>query len=111
MPGVNLVKNYLKIVLPTAFILISMISLFNLISAMNGVSVEKHFANENPVIIFTPNETRSDILVFVAHGFAGSASLMKSIALSLAKTGHRTLTFDFLGHGRHSLPYSGDIMT
>ena len=111
IPGVNLVKKYLKIIILALFILISIVSALNLIKAESGLSVEKQVANETPTIIFTPEETRSDILVFVAHGFAGSTSLMKSLALSLAKTGHKTVTFDFLGHGRHSLPYYGDIMT
>ena len=34
---------------------------------------------------------------------------MKSIALSLANTGY-VITFDFLGHGRHSQAYSGNIL-
>ena len=34
---------------------------------------------------------------------------MKSIAISLANTGYKTVTYDFLGHGRHSKPYSGSI--
>ena len=111
MSGVNLAKNYLKITLPIALICVSIVATFNLIEARSGVRVETQLANETPVIMFTPDKIRSDILVFVAHGFAGSATLMQSIALSVAKTGHRTFTFDFLGHGRHSLPYSGDIMT
>ena len=34
---------------------------------------------------------------------------MRSLAVSLAKDGHTTVRFDFLGHGRNSTPFFGDI--
>ena len=36
---------------------------------------------------------------------------MRPIAVALAEAGYLTVRFDFLGHGRHPLPYSGDITT
>ena len=38
------------------------------------------------------------------------ASGFSTIALSLANSGYKTITFDFLGHGRHFEAYSGNIV-
>ena len=92
-------------------VLFGSICFFKLIELESSILVKKEIIDNTPTISFLPSEENSDLLVFVAHGFAGSASFMKPIAISLAKTGHHTITFDFLGHGRHLLPYSGNIMT
>jgi hypothetical protein len=47
--------------------------------------------------------------VVIAHGFAGSRQMMQAYALSLARAGYRAYAFDFYGHGRHSVPMSGDV--
>ncbi|MEM9043358.1 MAG: alpha/beta fold hydrolase [Pseudomonadota bacterium] len=47
--------------------------------------------------------------VVIAHGFAGSRQLMQPFAVTLAMNGYRTISFDFLGHGRNSAPLAGDI--
>ncbi|MEL6978211.1 MAG: alpha/beta fold hydrolase [Pseudomonadota bacterium] len=48
-------------------------------------------------------------VIVIAHGFAGSRQLMAPFALSLARSGFIALSFDFLGHGRHRAPMTGDI--
>ena len=97
-------------ILSLFFLLLLLLSLLNLSKLDQEISIKKQTINETPVTIFEPKKDKIDnILVFVAHGFAGSSSFMKSIAISLANTGYKTITYDFLGHGRHSKPYSGSI--
>ena len=47
--------------------------------------------------------------VVIAHGFAGSQQMMQGYALPLARAGYRVYAFEFLGHGRHTQPMSGDV--
>ncbi|MCY4201204.1 MAG: alpha/beta hydrolase [Aestuariivita sp.] len=47
--------------------------------------------------------------VIVGHGFAGSRQFMRAYCLAIARAGYRVVTFDFLGHGQHPLPMSGDV--
>ena len=44
-----------------------------------------------------------------AHGFAGSRTLMSPFAVALARNGYLAITFDFVGHGEHPLPMTGDV--
>ena len=48
-------------------------------------------------------------VVGVAHGFAGSRQMMQAYSNDLARAGYRVWAFDFLGHGRHPVPMSGDV--
>ncbi|MCC1491034.1 alpha/beta hydrolase [Cognatishimia sp. F0-27] len=48
-------------------------------------------------------------VVVVAHGFAGSRQMMRGYTEVLAQAGYDTWAFDFLGHGRHEIPMSGDV--
>ena len=90
-------------ILSLFFLLLLLLSLLNLSKLDQEISIKKQTINETPVTIFEPKKDKIDnILVFIAHGFAGSSS-------SLANTGYKTITYDFLGHGRHSKPYSGSI--
>ena len=50
-------------------------------------------------------------LVFIAHGYAGSSSFMRPIAIAIAQTGYTAIRFDFLGHGKHKLPYYSDLIS
>jgi dienelactone hydrolase len=56
--------------------------------------------------------TRSPVAV-VAHGFAGSAQLMDSIGIGLARAGYATVLLDFTGHGTNGerLPLDGTSPT
>jgi dienelactone hydrolase len=56
--------------------------------------------------------TRSPVAV-VAHGFAGSAQLMDSIGVGLARAGYATVLLDFTGHGTNGerLPLDGTSPT
>ena len=71
----------------------------------------KEFVGKTPVTLTFKDNIKTKGIVFLAHGFAGSTSFMRPIAVALAEAGYLTVRFDFLGHGRHPLPYSGDITT
>jgi pimeloyl-ACP methyl ester carboxylesterase len=71
----------------------------------------KEFVQDTPITLTFKEGKDHKGIVFLAHGFAGSTSFMRPIAVALAEAGYLTVRFDFLGHGRHPLPYSGDITT
>lgn len=48
-------------------------------------------------------------IVIMAHGFAGSQQMMQGYAVVLAQAGYTVFTFDFEGHGRNTIPMSGDV--
>jgi dienelactone hydrolase len=62
-----------------------------------------------PVTIFNPSDLGRRPVVVIAHGFAGSQQLMRSIAATLARNGYIAITFDFSGHGRNVRPMQGGI--
>ena len=104
-------SQYIKFFLLSIFSLLGIFSFINLSKLNDDIIIKHDKINNSPITIFEPSSDKNNkIIIFIAHGFAGSSSFMKSIALSLANTGYKTVTFDFLGHGRHSKPYSGDIM-
>ena len=74
-----------------------------------GIETFHEVVEQSPIIITTPLDSIKGI-IFIAHGYAGSTSLMSPIAVSLAKAGYKTVRFDFFGHGRHPLPYYGSII-
>ena len=76
-----------------------------------NVTNVKEFVGNTPITLTFKDTKKTNGIVFLAHGFAGSTSFMRSIAVALAEAGYLTIRFDFLGHGRHQLPYSGDITT
>ena len=77
----------------------------------NNLTSVKEFVGNTPVTLTFKDNAATSGIVFLAHGFAGSTSFMRPIAVALAEAGYLTVRFDFLGHGRHPLPYSGDITT
>ena len=71
----------------------------------------REFVGDTPITLTFKDNRKTKGIVFLAHGFAGSTSFMRPIAVALAEAGYLTVRFDFLGHGRHPSPYSGDITT
>lgn len=84
------------------------LALWQLERARQGLQIESLIAADSPV-------TRAALpgadgpLVIVAHGFAGSRQMMQGYALPLARAGYRVWSFDFQGHGRNTVPMSGDV--
>ncbi len=83
-------------------------SVWVLESARSQVTVSSFKIGETPVTAFTGPDAEGPPII-VAHGFAGSSQMMQGYALPLAQAGYRVYVFDFLGHGRHSVPMSGDV--
>ena len=65
-----------------------------------------------PAIVYEPDHVRgSDAarlpVLVLSHGFAGSGSLLGSLARSLARQGFAVITFDSRGHGHNRRPFEG----
>lgn len=76
-------------------------------SARWGVDMAEMRVGETPVTYMT--DGRDGPVVVLAHGFAGSRQMMQGYGLVLAQAGYRVYAFDFLGHGQHPAPMSGDV--
>lgn len=90
-----------------AGIIIAM-SLWVLSSAREGVEITQRSLGQTPITEYAMANAAGPMVV-VAHGFAGSQQMMQGYALPLARAGYRVVAFEFLGHGRHPLPMSGDV--
>ena len=104
-------KNYTFKALCLLLVLLIIFSFGKLKLSEENLINEKDYVNNTPVSLTFKDNTEANGIVFLAHGFAGSTSFMRPIAVALAEAGYLTVRFDFLGHGRHRLPYSGDITT
>lgn len=83
-------------------------ALFVLESARWGVGISQFAIGDTPVTAYARPGADGPPVV-IAHGFAGSRQMMAGYALPLARAGYRVYAFDFLGHGRHTAPMSGDV--
>ncbi len=104
-------KNSIYKVFCLILILIALFAFWKLNFAERNLTSVREFVNKTPVTLTFKDNIKTKGIVFLAHGFAGSTSFMRPIAVALAEAGYLTVRFDFLGHGRHPLPYSGDITT
>lgn len=84
------------------------LSVLRLEGARSGLDIARFAVGPTPVTAYALPGSDGPAVV-VAHGFAGSRQLMEAYALTLARAGYRVLSFDFEGHGRHSLPMGGDV--
>jgi hypothetical protein len=85
-------------------------SLLQLGDAARGVTTENASVDGTPLTLYRAEGRRGPLpVVVISHGFAGSQELMQSFALTLARRGYLAATFDYLGHGRHPQPLSGDV--
>lgn len=83
-------------------------SLVVLEKARQDINFTRLEVGETPIIHYAKAGADGPVVV-IAHGFAGSQQMMQGYALPLARAGYRVYAFDFLGHGRHTLPMSGDV--
>ncbi len=104
-------KNTIYKVFCLLLILIALFAFWKLDFTERNLTSVKEFVNKTPVTLTFKDNLKTKGIVFLAHGFAGSTSFMRPIAVALAEAGYLTVRFDFFGHGRHPLPYSGDITT
>jgi dienelactone hydrolase len=84
-------------------------ALVNLREARSGVATERVAIDNIPATIYRDPDAGKAPVVVIAHGFAGSETLMHSFAYTFARNGLIAITFDFAGHGRNPKPLTGDI--
>ncbi len=94
-------KNALQLMFGISFILISTWQIF---TAQADLDIIKLHNSNPPITIITPSDANpaSRPTVLIAHGFAGSSTIMRGFALTLAHAGYTTLSWDFQGHGENS---------
>ncbi|QFT82456.1 Alpha/beta hydrolase family protein [Roseovarius sp. THAF27] len=90
-----------------AALLLGAWALWTLEAARGGVEIDEMRVGPTPVTIWGAENTGPAVVM--AHGFAGSRQMMQGYGLVLAQAGYRVYAFDFLGHGRHPQPMSGDV--
>ena len=83
-------------------------ALYVLEAARAGVSITQMQVGDTPITSYVAPGADGPAVV-IAHGFAGSRQMMQGYALPLAQAGYHVHAFDFMGHGRHTLPMSGDV--
>jgi len=84
------------------------LALWQLESQRVGLEITTQTVGETPVTRIAQPGSDGPVVV-VAHGFAGSRQMMQAYGHDLARAGYRVWAFDFLGHGRHPVPMSGDV--
>ncbi|MEM6577940.1 MAG: alpha/beta fold hydrolase [Pseudomonadota bacterium] len=82
-------------------------ALWVLEGARAGLSYEALSVGTTPVKKISDGSGGPDVVL--AHGFAGSQQMMLGYADHLARAGYTVFTFDFEGHGRNTVPMSGDV--
>lgn len=89
-------------------LVVVVLSLFVLESARQGIVITRLTVGDTPVTSYARADADGPAVV-VAHGFAGSQQMMQGYVLPLAQAGYRVYAFEFLGHGRNTVPMSGDV--
>ncbi|MEM6355654.1 MAG: alpha/beta hydrolase [Pseudomonadota bacterium] len=104
-------KNALSVIVGLLGAVAAGWALWVLESGRDGLSFEDRVIEGTPARVIRPAENDGPApAVVVAHGFAGAKELMEPFAVSLARAGYVTLSFDFEGHGSHPLPLPGMIL-
>ena len=84
-----------------------------LVDARGAVTAEPLRIGDTPATVFRPapgnGVAPTPPVVVVAHGFAGSKTLMAPFSQALAKNGYVAVAFDFYGHGENPQPLAGDV--
>lgn len=95
---------------PFIAIFVILLSLAVLEMARSGITITRFDVGQTPVTAYE-NPAADGPVVIIAHGFAGSQQMMQGYALPLAQAGYRVFVFEFQGHGRNTVPMSGDVTT
>ena len=96
-------KNVILLGVGLVFIFLAV---WQIAAAQRGLKVINLHTSNPPVTIITPADAApaSRPTILIAHGFAGSAVLMRGFALTLAHAGYTTVSWDFEGHGANPNP-------
>ena len=110
-------KPSLRLIIGTLSLILLGFSVWQIVSAGNGLNILHTQRNDVPITIVIPkNRAQNDLpVVLIGHGFAGSSVIMRGFAFPLAYAGYAAVLWDFDGHGRnpHSLAVSnsgGDLL-
>jgi dienelactone hydrolase len=108
---VTRLANWLNAAVALAALAAIALSLWQLTRPLEGVETRSVTVGETatPATVYRPATSGEAPTALIAHGFAGSRQLMQSYALTLARNGYLAVTFDFLGHGEHPRPLTGDV--
>lgn len=94
-------------------IILVAVAVWQIIVSQSGLQIINLHTTNPPVTIIAPAgippSTRPTVLI--AHGFAGSAVLMRGFALTLAHAGYTTVAWDFKGHGANPNPFLQTLST
>jgi pimeloyl-ACP methyl ester carboxylesterase len=88
--------------------LLAVLALWQLEAQRAGLEITTRLVGETPLTRVAQPGAEGPVVV-VAHGFAGSRQMMQAYSQDMARAGYRVWAFDFLGHGRHPRPMSGDV--
>jgi hypothetical protein len=98
-----------SVIVALAASLIAIAALVALERQRAGLVVERMTLAGAPATIWRQADATAAPVAIVAHGYAGSRQMMRAIAMTLARSGHLAVAFDFHGHGRHPVPMTGDV--
>jgi dienelactone hydrolase len=100
-----------RLVVGLAAFAVVLLSLWRLHGAEAGLTRRDVAIGATPATVLAPRTPGRAPAVVIAHGFSGSRPLMRPFAAALARAGYVAVTFDFLGHGEHPAPLTGDVTT
>jgi dienelactone hydrolase len=88
------------------------LSLWQIQSATRGLKVVHASAGGVPMVFIGPSQAidGSRPLVLVAHGFAGSGTVMRGFAYTFAHAGYVVALWDFDGHGSNLNPMPANTL-
>jgi pimeloyl-ACP methyl ester carboxylesterase len=87
-------------------LLLVLFAVWQMFAAAQGLEITTVRSTDPPLTIITPVGAAggSRPLVLVAHGFAGSAVVMRGFAFTLVHAGYDVVLWDFDGHGANPRP-------
>jgi pimeloyl-ACP methyl ester carboxylesterase len=92
------------LLITTAGLLLVGLSVGQVLTAIHGLRVITFDADGTPVTAFLAQDGQAanSPVILIGHGFAGSGTVMRAFALTLAHAGYNVLTWDFAGHGANA---------
>jgi len=94
-------------------LILLILSVWQIRDAARGLKFVRAQSGGVPLVFVGPADAMdgSRPLVLVAHGFAGSGTVMRGFAYTLAHAGYVTALWDFDGHGANPNPMPADSLS
>ena len=111
LPAIRISAGRLRLIQGTLALLLFLVSSLQILGARQGLDLEKGVVDSVPYIVMGLDNSLdgSRPLVLIAHGLAGSSTVMEAFSLSLAHAGYVVASWDFDGHGANPRSMSPDI--